>query len=358
MLFKPDFDRAKLYWRAFWEKEMIDRPVVSITAPKNNTIVPEFDSSPNRTFRTCMSKDYDTYLKDYENYAKSIYFAGESIPAIGVDLGPDQFAAFLGSKIEAVEGNYTTWTHASVDDWSKFEVKIDKSEASYFNHVKEFYEYAANYSKGNYLISQLDLHSNIDSMSALRGPQDLCFDVMDEPEEVLRVLSEIDSVYDEVFMMAYKTGKMEERGSIGWAPTYVEQGKFAVVQCDFSCLLSPAQAREFAIPSIRKEASYLDKCVYHYDGKDALGHLEDILAIQEIDCIQWVPGEGQPRTLEWMELLKKIQKAGKSLWIFDWTVDEIKANFKELEPNKVAFSLSAASQDEADGLLEYLVKNV
>jgi hypothetical protein len=332
--------------------------VVSITAPKKDRIVSGFDSLPIRTFRTCMSKNYDNYLKDFENSAQNIYYAGESVPSIDINLGPDQFAGFLGSKIEAVDGHYTTWAQPIVEDWSKFEVRIDKSEDSYYNHIKLFYEYAVKYSKGNYLINQLDLHSNIDAMSALRGPQDLCFDIMDCPEDVHRILNKIDNVYDDVFMMAYNAGEMKKRGSIGWAPTYCESGKFAVIQCDFSCMLSPTQAREFVIPSIMREAAYLDRSVYHYDGKDALGHLDDILAIKDIDCIQWVPGDGQPRSLEWMDILKKIQKAGKSLWIYDWTADEIKTNFKELEPNKVAFSLGVANEDEADGLLEYLVKNM
>ena len=34
--YKPDFERAKTYWKAFWEKEVIDRPLISITAPKDN----------------------------------------------------------------------------------------------------------------------------------------------------------------------------------------------------------------------------------------------------------------------------------------------------------------------------------
>ena len=56
--------------------------------------------------------------------------------------------------------------------------------------------------------------------------------------------------------------------------------------------------------------------------------------MDEIDCVQWVPGAGQPRTVEWMDLLQKIQAAGKSVWIYDWTVEEIMAYHKELAPDK------------------------
>ena len=40
-----------------------------------------------------------------------------------------------------------------------------------------------------------------------------------------------------------------------------------------------------------------------------------------------------------------------------WTAEEIKAHFRELEPNKVAFSLRTGTQEEAEALLDHLVKN-
>ena len=357
MIYKDDFEGAKKYWSAFWNKEMIDRPVVSITAPKKGIEMPSYYWSPTYSYNVCMDGNYQEALNKYEDVVAATYYGGEALPSFEVTLGPDQYAGFLGSKIEAGEGFYTTWAHPVVDDWSNFEVKIDQSTGSYFDKVKKYMDYAATFAKDKFFINMLDLHSNMDALSALRGPQDLCMDLYDCPEEVHRVLNEVRKTYPEVFEMAFKAGDMKNRGSIGWAPTYCGDGKFAVIQCDFSCMLSPTQAREFVIPAIAEEAAYLDHSVYHYDGKEALGHLDDVLAIKEIDCIQWVPGTGTPPTIEWMDLLQKIQKSGKSLWIYDWTAEDIKAHFKELEPNKVAFSLGVGSQDEADSLLEFLVKN-
>jgi hypothetical protein len=97
--------------------------------------------------------------------------------------------------------------------------------------------------------------------------------------------------------------------------------------------------------------------VYHYDGPGALSHLDEILGIKKIDVIQWVPGAGQPRTIEWMDLLKKIQKSGKGLWLYDWTVQEIKDHFKELDPRGVMYSVWTKSQKEGEELLEYLKRN-
>ena len=112
------------------------------------------------------------------------------------------------------------------------------------------------------------------------------------------------------------------------------------------------------LPALEEEVSLLDRASYHFDGKEALQHLDGILGIEGIDVIQWVPGAGQPRSIHWMELLKKIQSAGKGLWIFDWTAEEIKAHFKELRPEKLLFSLESATEDEAEQLLEYLTKHM
>ena len=358
MLFKQDFDTAKKYWRAFWEKEVLDRPLVCVKAPKKGIEPAKFSFAISDCYKACMNNDFENYLKSYDAYASSMYFGGEAMPALELSLGPDQYGGFLGCNIESPGGAADTWAHPVVKDFSNFEVKIDKSFGGYFDNLKRFLEYAADFSKDRFLLSMIDLHGNMDALSALRGPGDLCLDIMDCPDEVHRVLNDVRKTYDDVFQMIYKSGDMKNRGSISWVPTYCETGKFAVVQCDFSCFLSPAQVREFVIPSIAEEAAYLDRSVYHFDGVNALGHLDDILAIKEIDAFQWVPGDGKPRSIEWMDLLKKVQKSGKSLWIFDWTIEEIKAHFKELEPNKVVFSVGATSQDEADELLEYLCKNM
>ena len=347
-------EHTRRYARAFWQHEMLDRPYVSVTAP----LQPSFYSwTPAKSFRACMNEDYDSILVPFAEHIERTYYGGEALPQLELTLGPDQYAGFLGVTIEVSAEAYTTWALPCVEDWADYDVSIDKSENGCYNKLKRYFEYASGFCRDKFLLNMLDLHSNMDALSALHGAQELCLDLFDCPEEVHRVLDSARSTYREIYNMAYEAGQLREVGTIGWSPIYCD-GKSAVLQCDFSCLLSPAHGREFVFPAIEEEAESLDHCIYHLDGKDALVHLDTILAIDKIDCVQWVPGEGQPRTLEWMDLLKKIQAAGKSVWLFDWTAEEIKAYHKELQPDKVAFSLSTATPSEADSLLEYLSKNV
>ena len=354
----PDFERKKRYWDAYWKKEVLDRPLICVTAPKDGCTPHVHIQNDNITALACLREEYDPFLESFARSVDTTYFGGESIPYLNLTLGPDQYAAFLGADIHAEDGFQTTWVHRIVEDWRDFKVRIKDGPGSYLDKITRFMAYAHRAAEGRYLVSMLDLHSNMDALSALRGPQDLCFDLMDCPEEVHRVLDDVRRTYIPIFEKAYHAGGMARTGSIGWAPTYCAEGRFAVIQCDFSCMISPDQAREFVIPAIAEEAAYLDRCVYHYDGKGALGHLDDILAIKDIDVIQWVPGEGNPRSIEWMDLLKKIQRAGKGLWIYDWTPEEIHANFRELSPEGLVFSTWVPRQQDAELLLEKVARSM
>ena len=39
---------------------------------------------------------------------------------------------------------------------------------------------------GKFLVSTIDTHSNLDCLSALRGPERLCMDLLERPEAILR----------------------------------------------------------------------------------------------------------------------------------------------------------------------------
>ncbi len=345
--YKLDFDRTRTYWEAFWNHEIIDRPVVCVTSPLN-----EKSPKPAMPYMSGFEGDYLKALTEFDEWASTHYFGGEAIPFCDLSFGPDQFTAFLGAGLEMAETRVTSWIKPFVTDWEKVSIQLDTRPGSRWNQMLEFLQVGAQFSQGKFLLGMLDLHSNMDCLNAMRGPENLCMDLISHGEQVERVLNEVRSFYPPIYESLYQAGQME-RGTIGWSPIYCAN-KSAVIQCDFICLISPKHARRFVLPAIAEEASFLDHCIYHYDGPNALVHLDDILAIPEIDVIQWVPGDGRPRTPEWLDLLEKIQKAKKGLWLYDWKIEEIKKFYKELKPEGVCFQVEASSQQEAEELLDWL----
>lgn len=96
--YKPDFEEAKRYWRAFWDKEIIDRPYVIITSPKNGLI-----QSPHPPYMAGSDGNYKEALEMYESWASTIYFGAEAIPFFEISLGPDEIAASLQGAGELVK---------------------------------------------------------------------------------------------------------------------------------------------------------------------------------------------------------------------------------------------------------------
>ena len=347
--YKPDFEQARTYWRAYWNGAVLDRPCTMVLAP----------ADPARPIKrppilTRAGGDYPAALARFEHYAAATWFGGEAMPSVDCWFGPDQFAAFLGAELTYAEDDETSWTTPCISDWRGVQLALDERPGSVWSELLRFVRLAAGRSQGRYLVSTLDMHTNLDGLRGLRGTQELCFDLVDCPDDVERALNQARALYAPVYNAVYAAGGME-RGCTSWLPSYCEQ-RYAVVECDVICLLGPRHARRFVLPAIEEEAGYLDHCIFHLDGPTALTHLDDILAIPKIDAIQWVPGDGQPRSPEWMDLLRKIQAAGKGLWL-DWTIEEIHAHYRDLRPEGVCFYTTAGSVQEAEELLGWLKAN-
>jgi 5-methyltetrahydrofolate--homocysteine methyltransferase len=347
-----DIAAVKARLGRFWRHESIGRPYVLLTAPKNGNPPPAVDLSYPRRVRAARTGDYASVVRDFECLSQSIVHYGESMPIFSADLCPDQFAAFYGADIVARDGETTTWIGKNVADTLDALDLTFHRDAPALVQLEQFIRQATEMANGNFLVSLPDFHSNLDTLSALLSPMNLCYELMDSPDALSRQLQLINDQFKTIYDIFYAAGDMQKNGTVNWIPVWCE-GRSSAVQCDFSCMMSPRDARKYVIPSIEAELDALDHAIYHYDGEMALGHFDDVLAIERLDGIQWVPGAGKPRTIEYMDLLKKIQKAGKSTWIYDWSAEEILAD-RELDPDLTIFSLGLPSEAAAEDFMERL----
>ena len=299
--------------------------------------------------------DFTTSVNDFVEVAKATMHYGESLPHYKADLCPDQYAAFYGAEVEARDGEYTTWIKAPVaEELCDLDLHLDLKSSPFLQMLEKAVRTAAEIADGNFIVHVPDYHSNLDALSALLSPQNLCYELMDNPELLEEKLAQINNDFDRIYKLFYEAGNMKQTGTLSWLNAYCED-KMSVIQCDFSCMMSPEQGLRYVIPSIEKELESIDRAIYHYDGKMALCHFDNIMAIDRLDCIQWTPGAGQKRTIYWMDLLKKVQEKGKSVWLRDWTPEEILAD-RELDPALTAFTLNLQSEAEAEAFMEKLEK--
>jgi hypothetical protein len=261
----------------------------------------------------------------------------------------------MGAPIEMSPNGDTSWSAKIVDDWEKFfPLKIDESNKTWKKMI-EFHEAAERFCKDKCLLYNIDMHSNIDTLEGLRGAEKLMFDMIDKPDVVIKAMKQVRKLFSKVYNTFYGFGNKNELGTMSWLQMY-SRGKHNPIQADYIALISPAMVRKFVLPAIEEEANFLDNSCFHLDGPDAFKYLDDILAIDEIDAVQWVPGAGRKPGYEWPEVINKIQSAGKAVVLYG-SCNEIKAIHGRYKSELLVYDVQAENEAEGLELLEWLKKN-
>ena len=345
MLYKPDWENAQKKYIEYWNKENHDRPLISITAPRDG-YTPKYIKAPENIRDRWL--DFEYVIKRNREYFASTFFGGEAFPSIYPNLGPDIFGAILGCELEF--GEDTSWSTHIVDDWSNFKGFKFDSDNKWWKQIKKLTEMAVDDAKGDYFVGITDLHPGADGLVALRGPQELCFDLLDYPDEVKRASFQILDVFKKVYDELYTITKKNIKGTSTWLGVWHPE-KWYPVSSDFICMISQEMFGEFILDELKEEINFLDASIFHLDGPGALKHLDALLEIPELNGIQWVSGAGQPSAASWIPVLKKIQNAGKLINIYIEASD-LDVLLEEIKPEGVMYYVGANTEQDAKDLIK------
>jgi len=180
----------------------------------------------------------------------------------------------------------------------------------YAKRIKAIYRAGLEKWNGAVMMGLPDLGGVMDVAATLRGSENLLMDLYDAPEEVGRLSREIQRAWYEAYhdlsrVLQPQQGYTHWSGLLSSKPSYI-------IQCDFSYMIGSSMFREFVLKTLEEDAKRLSHTIYHLDGIGELKHLDDILSIQGLDAVQWVPGDGQPPTDMWMDVYERIKAAGKN----------------------------------------------
>lgn len=351
--FKPNFHEAVQRMEAFWAGEIIDRPACGVTAP-----LPDHTPIPGTFYMEAAFDDTEKVIERAVHNAAATYWGGEAMPAYCPSFGPDMFAAWLGADLALATGDdqhRTSWVVPFVEDWEQaFPLRLDE-QGKWWQKMVDFMTRLSDVCTGKMLVSHVDMHSNMDALSAIRDNARLCMDLYDVPELIDEAMRQVRPLFREVYDRLFAAGKMHLSGSQSWIPLY-HPGRTLAIQCDYLALIGPEHARRWVLPALEEEAQHLDGCVYHLDGPECLVHLDDLLAIKEIGVIQWVSGAGNKPFVQWRDVFERVQEAGKGLWLYgSW--EELQVLFKELRPERCYYHISASSPAEAEAILQWMKDN-
>jgi hypothetical protein len=348
--------KACLRNEAFWKNEIEEYPLMWITAPDTNGTVPKLSDSSDINEKWT---NVDLAIAHAENDLARTYFAGDALPVFNPWFGPDQFAAWLGCEMELRVAQLTSWVKPFVADWSKYQqFKIDSSN-KWWRLYLEIVKASVEAGRHKWVTAYPDLHCGIDGLAAIRGPENLLMDMLTEPEMLIAPMQEMTRLFKYVFDRVSESILPAGQGTSNWTMGWSDRRFMCIGHNDVTCMVSQELFDKFCKEDTRKCIEYTDLSIYHLDGPGQIRHLDRLLEIPKLNCIQWIQGAGSPPPSQWLDLLCRIQAAGKSVQVYYGHGDnanlhkEIEALCSRLDPCGLFIWASVHSIEEADTLVQY-----
>jgi 5-methyltetrahydrofolate--homocysteine methyltransferase len=341
-------DNYRLWWKGELGRPIL--PLVICGADPGRSKPPV----PSLSFANCadfsISPEQIVDRMDYDLSCCEFY--GDSYPWINMHhFGPGVAAAFLGAVPESTER--TVWFHPVR------EVPAEELHFTYdpdnrwLRRVKDIYRAGMRRWGGNVCMAMTDLGGTLDILASFLSTEGLLFELLDHPEEIVRLSREITELWLQFYGEITEILKGQQ-GYSDWSSIYAENPSY-MLQCDFCYMIGPDMFQSFVRGDLSRTAAALDRPFYHLDGIGELKHLDSLLAIDAVKGIQWIPGAGEPETRDWSEVYAKISRAGKKIqafYGFEKYLDEIVAVVKR--PDDLVKGQITCSADEKPEALKQL----
>jgi len=347
----PDWEQRLARQDAFWQCEIIDRPVVNMWMSKPN---PDYPMPAEKQFANIRDSWLDT---DYVVATKVAWvmnsdYLGDALPYMYPNLGPEVFSAFFGCDLEFSRDS--SWSIPNLHDWADIDKVRFSRDNFYWKKLVEMTDALLEAGKGKFYVGNTDYHPGADAIAAFRDPLEFNMDLIEHPHEVKQLLRYVTDVYFECIDYFFDKFTAAQGVYPTW-PGMVTTKKYYVPSNDFSIMISKEMFDELFLPGITEECDHMEANVYHLDGPGALRHLDSLLGIQSLNAIQWVYGAGNGRASDWLPVYKKCQAAGKGLQI-GLELDEIDLFMRELKPNGLWLSIYGVPDHEtADAILKKMM---
>ena len=343
---KPDFDECMARVYAWYEQKFIDRPPVRF---HHHNIEYERTSQGKARWARYEDRwlDVDHQMDLWEQTLAQTKFLGETFPVFWPNLSAVVYNLFLGQQ--AVFDDATAWTHPCIDNLDDLPALKVQRDNVYFKAVGALTESALERAEDRFMVGFSDLYAGMDCAMGLRGTQQLCVDLYENPTGVHALIGRAFAEYADVYNSYDRTLKQHGQLSVTWINLPVFE-RFNVLACDFAVYVSRDHFDEFCMPVLGREAALFTHNVFHVDGPGVAKNIDSILTLENMPAIQWAQGYGKDKPIrQWIPLIRKIQDAGKSV-VVDLELSELDDFMRHVDPAGIMLWIPAAPEDQPEAL--------
>jgi len=355
--YRPDIEETLERYRMWWNREDFGRCAISIIVTKPSSP----DNPPVKAPIEVKNRwtDFDYLQALYEQRLKNHVFIAETLPICHLGNYPawDWQPIFLGCPVTLDE--LTAWARpiieeGSLEDYDPNDIKIDPDN-EWWVLSQKYHAFINELSKGKSMPWPPVLGGLGDMLGALRTTNKLLYDIIDTPEAVKQFEERLMTITLEVFEQFYNIHRdCCFGGSVNWLNMWAP-GKTYMPQSDFSYMISTKMFEDLFIEQLIHELDYLDYSLYHLDGIGSFRHVDLLCSLGNLNGIQVLPGAGKPSPLHYIDVLKKVQAAGKNLQI-DIPPEDVAPALENLSSKGLFIRTWCKNEEDANGLLK-LVQN-
>ncbi len=323
---------ARARYEAWWQGGRLDRPPVTLYVER-----PGAWRGPRSHHATLHERWMDPEFQVESAVAglEASPALGDSVPCWMPNVGPDLTSTLFGAEL--VFGESTSWCQHTLPDTADLErfIATPPDFANpYWRTIETMIALAADRFARRFYVALPDLHGSFDMLAGLRGPENLCLDIVDAPDLVRRASLHAARAYVEAYRRLYAQLTALGQPSTTWC-SYLHEGTAYIPSCDFWCLVSREIGEELIIPSIEMEMAPLERSIFHLDGPQALQHVDTMLRLPGLNAVQWVAGAGHGPAAAWLDLYRQCRGAGKAVQVLADDADDALAVLRALGPEGV-----------------------
>jgi len=346
MEFAENWEKTKARFDAFWQSEVLDRCMIAAFAPRDGAKQGDFPFPDTWNEQASWWLDGERVFKRQYHGMQNTYYGGDAFPQFGLDCGAAGHAGFFrGARATFQQG--TIWYHPSIEDIERDELIFDRSN-SFYSQIIELAKYLCAESKGRAFVSNADTCGNLDALAHLRGNEAVLMDLLTDPDWVDASLATIQQAWETfheeliTILQAHNDGG----ASVGWLNTW-GRGRHGQMQADISVMMSEAMFDRFILPELVPQTRWFDHSLYHLDGLEQLRFLDTLLALPDLDAIQWTCVEGQPPPVAFLPELRRMQQAGKKLVFRVYNLRDLEDMLTGLSSKGLMMGIHCETEDEA-----------
>lgn len=333
-----NWEERKQRYEDYWNNKN-STPIIYLTAPSDKQVSIELPPTDNYWF------DIDYQIQSARAYFKNTYFAADSYPHVSPSFGSDIMSCFLG--LDMIYNETSAWVVHKQQPLEMFrDFSLDRNNEFFIKMRDCLEKYVEDGRSGDYIVGMVDLNTLIDGISSLIGPDNLCYEILDNPEEVKRTISGHFGLFKQVYDIYNGIVTRYQKGNTNWLSVYSEIPWY-FISIDFIVMLSAEHFDEFVLKPVTEMANFHERSMVHLDGENAVRHLERILTIKGLNGVQVQATPAAQCSELWIPQIKKIQRAGKTVWVEARNKQEIKDYITHLDPQGLFIKCWCDTQTEA-----------